>query len=128
VAPSGYYDWLLQPISNRAQEDARLLRLIRASLPDRKGAGRFYLSGYRPGQSAVRFALESGARVPARLVVYDVSGRRVRTVADGKAVQGRTEWTWDYRDQQGARVASGIYVARLTGVGNPRVLRVAVLH
>ena len=34
VAPSGYYDWLLQPISNRAQEDARLLRLIgRRSLP-----------------------------------------------------------------------------------------------
>ena len=31
VAPSGYYDWLLQPVSNRAQEDARLLRLIRAS-------------------------------------------------------------------------------------------------
>ena len=31
VAPSGYYDWLWQPISNRAQEDARLLRLIRAS-------------------------------------------------------------------------------------------------
>src|SRR3954465_4061899 len=31
VAPSGYYEWLLQPISNRAQEDARLLRLIRAS-------------------------------------------------------------------------------------------------
>jgi putative transposase len=31
VAPSGYYDWLKQPVSNRAQEDARLLRLIRAS-------------------------------------------------------------------------------------------------
>jgi putative transposase len=31
VAPSGYYDWLKPPISNRAQEDARLLRLIRAS-------------------------------------------------------------------------------------------------
>jgi hypothetical protein len=31
VAPSGYYDWLKEPISNRAQEDARLLRLIRAS-------------------------------------------------------------------------------------------------
>jgi len=24
VAPSGYYDWLIQPMSNRAQEDARL--------------------------------------------------------------------------------------------------------
>ena len=31
VAASGYYEWLKQPISNRAQEDARLLRLIRAS-------------------------------------------------------------------------------------------------
>jgi hypothetical protein len=31
VAPSGYYEWLQQPVSNRAQEDARLLRLIRAS-------------------------------------------------------------------------------------------------
>jgi putative transposase len=31
VAPSGYYAWLQQPLSRRAQEDARLLRLIRAS-------------------------------------------------------------------------------------------------
>lgn len=31
VAPSGYYEWLQQPLSNRAQEDARLLYLIRAS-------------------------------------------------------------------------------------------------
>jgi putative transposase len=32
VTPSGYYEWLHQPLSNRAMEDARLLRLIRASL------------------------------------------------------------------------------------------------
>ena len=31
VAQSGYYAWLKQPISNHDQEDARLLRLIRAS-------------------------------------------------------------------------------------------------
>jgi putative transposase len=31
VARSGYYAWLQTPVSNRAQEDARLLRLIRAS-------------------------------------------------------------------------------------------------
>jgi putative transposase len=31
VAPSGYYEWLKQPLSNRAQEDAMLLRLIRAA-------------------------------------------------------------------------------------------------
>lgn len=31
VARSGYYAWLSAPVSRRAQEDARLLRLIRAS-------------------------------------------------------------------------------------------------
>jgi putative transposase len=31
VARSGYYAWLHEPLSKRAQEDARLLRLIRAS-------------------------------------------------------------------------------------------------
>lgn len=31
VTRSGYYAWLEKPLSNRAKEDARLLRLIRAS-------------------------------------------------------------------------------------------------
>jgi hypothetical protein len=31
VARSGYYKWLNEPISSRAHQDARLLRLIRAS-------------------------------------------------------------------------------------------------
>jgi putative transposase len=31
VGPSGYDEWLQQPLSNHAHEDARLLRLIRAS-------------------------------------------------------------------------------------------------
>ena len=31
VAPSGYHAWIKKPISDRAQEDAGLLRLIRAS-------------------------------------------------------------------------------------------------
>jgi putative transposase len=31
VTRGGYYAWLKAPISNRAQEDAKLLRLIRAS-------------------------------------------------------------------------------------------------
>lgn len=35
--PSGYYEWLTNPISNRADEDARLLRLIRASFTPSQG-------------------------------------------------------------------------------------------
>ncbi len=31
VARSGYYSWLKEPVSRRAQENARLLRLCRAT-------------------------------------------------------------------------------------------------
>jgi putative transposase len=31
VAPGGYYEWVNRPLSNRAREDARLLRLISKS-------------------------------------------------------------------------------------------------
>jgi hypothetical protein len=31
VAPSGFYAWIHKPISARAREDGRLLKLIRAS-------------------------------------------------------------------------------------------------
>lgn len=31
VARSGYYEWVKHPVSRKAQEDARLVRLIRAS-------------------------------------------------------------------------------------------------
>ena len=34
---SHYYEWLRQPLSDRAQEDARLLRLIRASFTSSQG-------------------------------------------------------------------------------------------
>jgi putative transposase len=37
VAPSGYYNWLKQPVLNRAREDARLPRLIRASFVASQG-------------------------------------------------------------------------------------------
>ena len=39
VAPSGYYAWLRQPLSDRAREDARLLRLILQRLEVLGGRG-----------------------------------------------------------------------------------------
>ena len=37
VAPSRYYEWLTHSVSNWAQEDARLLRLIRATFTASQG-------------------------------------------------------------------------------------------
>lgn len=37
VATSGYYAWLKKPVSDRAREDKRLVRLIRASFKASQG-------------------------------------------------------------------------------------------
>jgi putative transposase len=54
VAPSGHYHWLKQPISKRAQNDARLLRLIPASFVASQGiygAPRMFLDLREAGEA-----------------------------------------------------------------------------
>ena len=55
-----------------------------------------------------------GVPAEARLVVYDVAGRAVRTLVAGlPQVAGRYEAAWDGRDDAGRACASGVYIYRL---------------
>ena len=72
----------------------------------------FYL-GREP--ATVRY--EVGQSADVQLTLYDVRGRKVRTLADGIHSQGTFTTTWDGRDDQGRRVASGVYFCRLTTEG-----------
>jgi hypothetical protein len=49
----------------------------------------------------------------ARLTIYDVTGRLVRTLVEENTAAGAYSVDWDGRDQYGVRVASGIYFANL---------------
>jgi hypothetical protein len=49
----------------------------------------------------------------ARLVIYDASGRTVRTLARGMAVAGYHSIEWNGRDETGRAVPAGVYFARL---------------
>jgi putative transposase len=65
VAPSGYYKWLQHPLSNRAQEDVRLLRLIRASLTASHGiygAPRVFLDLREAGETCSKHRVAPHAR------------------------------------------------------------------
>ncbi len=63
------------------------------------------------GRTTLRFDLPAACRV--RLDVYDVAGRKVRTLADGRRDPGRFEAIWNGRDDDGRSVASGVYFVRL---------------
>lgn len=58
----------------------------------------------------VRFGLPAPARVT--LGVFDVAGRRVRTLLDGTQPAGERSVSWDGRDDAGLRLAPGAYVVR----------------
>ncbi len=47
------------------------------------------------------------------VTIYDVAGRLVRRLLDGRLPTGRHGVTWDCRDDRGAELSSGVYFARV---------------
>ena len=86
VAPSGYYEWLTHPISNRAQEDARLLRLIRALFTASQGiygAPRVFLDLREAGETCSKHRVARLMRVNKLRALH---GYRMRRWSVGKLV------------------------------------------
>jgi hypothetical protein len=68
-----------------------------------------------PFQSGTKFAFElAGTREQSvSFAVYDVHGRKVRTIIDGPLAPGSFEAQWDGRSDQGGTVSAGVYFVRL---------------
>lgn len=61
-------------------------------------------------------------------MIYDVMGRRIRSLVDREMAPGATEVTWDGRDQGGAAVGTGMYFARMVAAGTSRLVRVPLVR
>ncbi|MFN8588989.1 MAG: M20/M25/M40 family metallo-hydrolase [Candidatus Eisenbacteria bacterium] len=91
---------------------------------DAPGAAAFALHAAVPNpmfaSATLRFDLARESR--AELALYDLGGRRVRTLASGMLAAGRHAFTWDGRDDEGRALAAGVYFVRL-GVGAQHATR-----
>jgi hypothetical protein len=74
----------------------------------------------------IRFSLARPGH--ASLVIYDVTGRRVRTLVDGSRDAGAHAVTWDGTNDRGAHVASGVYFYRLYAAGFERTRKMVLLR
>ena len=78
------------------------------------------------GIATVAFGLSRSGAVD--LALYSVDGRRVRTLAHGPHAANTYRVAWDGRDEQGRKVAAGVYYARLTTAQGTYTRSVVILQ
>jgi glucose/arabinose dehydrogenase len=76
-----------------------------------------------PFRSDLRVILRMPREEQVRVNVFDVHGRRVRTILDGEVSSGRHALVWDGRTLSGTEAPAGIYFVRLEGKDRDEVLR-----
>src|SRR5262249_9419373 len=78
----------------------------------------------RRGVSTVRLGIAKPGRVQVN--VYDVAGRRVRTLADRVFPAGEQELQWDGTDDAGNKLGRGVYFVKSNT--HPEAARIIVLN
>ncbi len=74
----------------------------------------------------VFYSLPAGATGDFSCAVYDLAGRKVRTLAAGAAAAGRRAVKWDLTDDAGRRLAPGVYMCSLQSSGGTAAQRLVI--
>jgi hypothetical protein len=64
----------------------------------------------------------------ARVAIYDVSGRRVATLADGHHARGEHAVIWQGRDDSGREAGSGVYFVKMRAKGYEETRKLVLLR
>jgi hypothetical protein len=88
---------------------------VRDETGSRERPSKFALFQNRPNPFNQTTKIEFTVAKPGfvSLIVYDILGREVKTIASEQLTPGHKSAVWDGRDEQGREVASGIYFYRL---------------
>jgi len=81
-----------------------------------------------PFGSSTTFSYSLPKTAKVELNVYDLRGRRVRTLRNETQDPGRYVVQWDGRDFNGKNLASGVYLLRLRANEQIRTQRVTLMH
>jgi hypothetical protein len=78
-------------------------------------AGNAALRGVNPSpfRTGTQVVLDLGREAPVELDVYDLTGRRVRSLISGTQTPGRYQVNWNGDDGSGRQLPSGVYLLRL---------------
>jgi hypothetical protein len=80
------------------------------------------------GITALAFAVPDGQAATVRIRVYDPAGRLVRELTDETFDAGAYRVDWDKRDERGAKVAPGVYIAVMEAPGFRSTTKLVVVR
>jgi hypothetical protein len=95
-----------------------------------EGSSILVLHPARPNPSGrdAELSFSMPRRGKARLAIYSVQGRLVRTLVDGQAGPGESNTSWDGCDETGREVGSGLYLAKLEAGSEVRYGKLILLR
>jgi hypothetical protein len=120
--PPDTYDLAIIAVANKKQKDTTYVELIieqatgvddegdQPNAPDRFALFQNHPNPFNP-ETEISYYLSQGCEV--RLTIYNILGRRVRTLFEGHQNAGLKTLVWDGKDDQGKQLSSGIYFYRL---------------
>ncbi len=81
-----------------------------------------------PSAADTRIEYRLGHATQVKLALYDIGGRKIRTLVEGTVPGGAHTVPFDGRDDHGQRLATGIYFLRFTTPELMQVRQISVLH
>ena len=91
-----------------------------------------YQNRPNPFGTATRIAFDvggvTGGIKRARLDIFDIHGRLVKTILNGSFAPGRHQATWEGIGTNGQRVPNGVYLAQFRSTSISRTIRVVVVR
>lgn len=102
---------------------------IRLTVVDRTQTEEVMVDGVvKPGDTQCRILLDLDRGGTARILIYDLRGRKIKTVVDDSLPEGKSTLSWDLTDDEGESVTSGTYVCFIEAGGQTVTRKVAVLR
>lgn len=99
-------------------------------VPEAQLASRMWMAAIpNPSRDgAVQVAFRMPVRAQAKVELFDLAGRRIRTLMKGDLAAGDQRARWDGKDSEGKAVKPGVYLARVDYLGGSKTIRLLRLQ
>ncbi len=124
TAESHYLYWYIDDIEVFYLKNASG---VRGELPSASSGAVLHAASPNPFNPKTHISFTLAAEAEISLRVFDLRGRLVRTLAQGRRAAGTHTLSFDGRDERGGALASGVYTVRMVSEGVEQTARLLML-